>query len=64
MSVDIKRAFVLGFHYGKKYGLASPREAENYLMRHGYKSACVDAVNAFCNGAEDGVCGDTFRLSL
>jgi hypothetical protein len=62
--MDIKQAFILGFRYGQKYGFASPREAEEYLLRK-YKDVLDNVlIDVFCHGADDGARGDAFRLEL
>lgn len=62
ITVDIHAAFEHGWHYGRVTKQhPSPNEADPELRRHGLPvTPCTEI--AFCNGADDGVAGDRWRL--
>ena len=61
--MDRLNAFRAGFRHGADRGLVSAREADAILRSLGRSPSC-DAVELFCNGAEDGARGDRFRYLL
>ena len=57
-------AFTAGWRHGNDVGEASPREAEEILLRldrHSYCSRCNDC---FCHGSVDGAANDRWRYLL
>lgn len=52
-------AFYRGFCYGRKYGYATPRQAEAMYPEYSY-----DLCRIFLNGVDDGVRGDRYRVNL
>jgi hypothetical protein len=62
-ALDEINAFRAGYRHGANVGRVSPREAESEMRRFGMPINS-SAVECFCNGAEDGARGDTFRYVL
>ena len=62
MTRPIYNAFSLGYEYGATVGHASPRIAD-FTLRAFNIDPTDSAVAMFCEGAEDGIVGDTARLN-
>lgn len=58
------RAFVAGWRFGAKEGGNVSARLAAEVLRDLEIPATSETENAFCNGAEDGARGDTFRLDL
>ena len=56
------KAFRIGFSWGAVNGLQSPSDADRVLRERNLPTD-DEHVTLFCNGAEDGVRGDNFRLT-
>ena len=61
--LDLLNAFTAGYRHGRDVGLVSPREAQAILEGLGRPTSAA-SVDCFCNGAEDGARGDSFRYLL
>ena len=55
--INTRQAFVLGYDYGVRVGLASVNDAQT-----AYPALSFEGARVFCNGAGDGYLGDTWRI--
>jgi len=60
-NLDHIRSFKAGFRHGRDCGIVSPREAGDELRKLGFTPIDGSMIDVFCNGADDGARGDTFR---